>query len=106
MIRRPPRSTLFPYTTLFRSRRGCPNHCADIVSNFRGISLAAAHHAKLHPDRWALVIFVLHFCFRQRGAIKEAPVHRLAPAVDLTFFHETQKPPPDGCLCSRAIRSI
>src|SRR2546429_7000093 len=28
MIRRPPRSTLFPYTTLFRSRlpeRGCPH---------------------------------------------------------------------------------
>src|SRR5215218_559351 len=23
MIRRPPRSTLFPYTTLFRSHRGC-----------------------------------------------------------------------------------
>src|SRR5476649_3014380 len=23
MIRRPPRSTLFPYTTLFRSRTGC-----------------------------------------------------------------------------------
>src|SRR5258708_40057139 len=23
MIRRPPRSTLFPYTTLFRSSRGC-----------------------------------------------------------------------------------
>src|SRR3712207_6923442 len=27
MIRRPPRSTLFPYTTLFRSkRRSCPTH--------------------------------------------------------------------------------
>src|SRR3712207_7225209 len=25
MIRRPPRSTLFPYTTLFRSDRGCPS---------------------------------------------------------------------------------
>src|SRR5258707_8376120 len=24
MIRRPPRSTLFPYTTLFRSREPCP----------------------------------------------------------------------------------
>src|SRR2546428_6006272 len=24
MIRRPPRSTLFPYTTLFRSHRQCP----------------------------------------------------------------------------------
>src|SRR5690348_18021722 len=31
MIRRPPRSTLFPYTTLFRSRGGrhprCPSRC-------------------------------------------------------------------------------
>src|SRR3712207_2645683 len=26
MIRRPPRSTLFPYTTLFRSRRACVCH--------------------------------------------------------------------------------
>src|SRR5229473_6315856 len=26
MIRRPPRSTLFPYTTLFRSARGCVRH--------------------------------------------------------------------------------
>src|SRR5256885_11439268 len=26
MIRRPPRSTLFPYTTLFRSARGCLDH--------------------------------------------------------------------------------
>src|SRR5256885_13221823 len=28
MIRRPPRSTLFPYTTLFRSRRGSRNYRA------------------------------------------------------------------------------
>src|SRR5688572_31211385 len=28
MIRRPPRSTLFPYTTLFRSRRGAPRTAA------------------------------------------------------------------------------
>src|SRR5688572_33449895 len=27
MIRRPPRSTLFPYTTLFRSR--CPSRCSN-----------------------------------------------------------------------------
>src|SRR5438477_1425615 len=27
MIRRPPRSTLFPYTTLFRSARGCLASC-------------------------------------------------------------------------------
>src|SRR2546430_11187487 len=27
MIRRPPRSTLFPYTTLFRSSISCAKHC-------------------------------------------------------------------------------
>src|SRR3712207_7888930 len=35
MIRRPPRSTLFPYTTLFRSRRNskaCPS-CHAIITN-------------------------------------------------------------------------
>src|SRR3712207_7676632 len=38
MIRRPPRSTLFPYTTLFRSIGGIPvvdddNHLVGIVTN-------------------------------------------------------------------------
>src|SRR3712207_7502041 len=40
MIRRPPRSTLFPYTTLFRSRRkvtswslGAPRHDSGNASN-------------------------------------------------------------------------
>src|SRR2546427_3178966 len=30
MIRRPPRSTLFPYTTLFRSRPAVPLKAADV----------------------------------------------------------------------------
>src|SRR2546430_11279605 len=38
MIRRPPRSTLFPYTTLFRSPRMQPLTCAGILKNFtRGL---------------------------------------------------------------------
>src|SRR5256885_10123427 len=32
MIRRPPRSTLFPYTTLFRSREGAPRDAFDDAS--------------------------------------------------------------------------
>src|SRR5205809_8051189 len=36
MVRRPPRSTLFPYTTLFRSMVGSPHRCR------RGMA---------HPDR-------------------------------------------------------
>src|SRR5256886_9416549 len=32
MIRRPPRSTLFPYTTLFRSASAMPNSCTGCGS--------------------------------------------------------------------------
>src|SRR2546422_8058888 len=39
MIRRPPRSTLFPYTTLFRSK---------ILSGNRDISCATCHEPALH----------------------------------------------------------
>src|SRR3712207_7373355 len=33
MIRRPPRSTLFPYTTLFRSVQGCVNGYGERTGN-------------------------------------------------------------------------
>src|SRR3712207_7049227 len=36
MIRRPPRSTLFPYTTLFRSRRGDPGDLQRPYGEVRG----------------------------------------------------------------------
>src|SRR2546422_3385930 len=36
MIRRPPRSTLFPYTTLFRSVAGNREHDMQLLSPLRG----------------------------------------------------------------------
>src|SRR5574337_1698847 len=53
MIRRPPRSTLFPYTTLFRSRRtrGCPiwgTRCAwrrTRPSDRKSTRLNSSHHS-------------------------------------------------------------
>src|SRR3712207_8409584 len=51
MIRRPPRSTLFPYTTLFRSsgrrpRTGCcaGHSCCSASTELRDLA-QAAHHA-------------------------------------------------------------
>src|SRR2546430_12708111 len=35
MIRRPPRSTLFPYTTLFRSRVGPKANCRQMITVHR-----------------------------------------------------------------------
>src|SRR2546422_7103590 len=45
MIRRPPRSTLFPYTTLFRSLR-TSNGCASLEGTPRAVK---AYH---YRDRW------------------------------------------------------
>src|SRR3989442_9140804 len=41
MIRRPPRSTLFPYTTLFRS---------DLLSGLRALQLAQQHSSERLAD--------------------------------------------------------
>src|SRR5256885_13080060 len=42
MIRRPPRSTLFPYTTLFRSRAGfCGHYASAFVTLMRAASVPA-----------------------------------------------------------------
>src|SRR2546430_13666606 len=40
MIRRPPRSTLFPYTTLFRSRPAQSSACAKDAGNLLGGGVA------------------------------------------------------------------
>src|SRR5256885_13009592 len=47
MIRRPPRSTLFPYTTLFRSVKGQPQGILDV--NLSEISLAQGLRSILSP---------------------------------------------------------
>src|SRR5258708_16233158 len=52
MIRRPPRSTLFPYTTLFRSNADTPND-ARVAIRFgaEGIGLARTEHMFFEADR-------------------------------------------------------
>src|SRR2546422_6704888 len=46
MIRRPPRSTLFPYTTLFRSERGVERPAEHAGEALPGV---VAHHRDRHP---------------------------------------------------------
>src|SRR3712207_8889670 len=54
MIRRPPRSTLFPYTTLFRSLagRGVGRHPVDLVGDVDGLRLRGlvVDHVVDRPD--------------------------------------------------------
>src|SRR5687768_17907304 len=45
MIRRPPRSTLFPYTTLFRSRRAVGQQNREVVETEKALARHGAHAA-------------------------------------------------------------
>src|SRR3712207_8261835 len=49
MIRRPPRSTLFPYTTLFRSIRGAARGLIRRAKYHAGITRASAAPTARHP---------------------------------------------------------
>src|SRR2546426_9263786 len=51
MIRRPPRSTLFPYTTLFRSRRGDAAQDRGLPSDDRAARVALEPDAGLRSRR-------------------------------------------------------
>src|SRR2546426_4435307 len=93
MIRRPPRSTLFPYTTLFRSRgaargRGGPLHARD-----RRAAGLPAQHGEDAPlpggrgDRKStrlnsshLVISYAVFCLK-----KKTSEHRVLTLLDLNL---------------------
>src|SRR3989442_7050463 len=51
MIRRPPRSTLFPYTTLFRSRPGSPP-CACPSARTSGAAPSSTTPSLRRPTGW------------------------------------------------------
>src|SRR2546422_10851729 len=57
MIRRPPRSTLFPYTTLFRSRERWAIDTLTLLGYSWG-GLLAVLYALEHPDRVAQLALV------------------------------------------------
>src|SRR2546430_3844620 len=49
MIRRPPRSTLFPYTTLFRSQDHLPNHNLQQTKHRTSISKTTQQQLTTQP---------------------------------------------------------
>src|SRR2546428_9039871 len=49
MIRRPPRSTLFPYTTLFRSQDRDPQHQKELLRSRGKRSRAANQRPEMRP---------------------------------------------------------
>src|SRR3989442_15956224 len=76
MIRRPPRSTLFPYTTLFRSVEFAAAHIV-IERVAEDEVTGRAHQEALGTGRERLVLFVLgsHFVEHVRMHVGDEEIH-------------------------------
>src|SRR3712207_7405555 len=79
MIRRPPRSTLFPYTTLFRSRRGDAELAVAVEADRAQVALReAVRRYQLHRRRLQLVDGVRDLHVEEpRGVVQDRKSTRL-----------------------------
>src|SRR2546429_6351625 len=101
MIRRPPRSTLFPYTTLFRSERvgdgDHPRHVDAEGGNQRGVfgryAQPRSEPCALDQDRKSTRLNSSHgyisyavFCLKKKKKLHDPPV---APLPHITSYTRT-----------------
>src|SRR2546426_8452683 len=82
MIRRPPRSTLFPYTTLFRSRghrdvvsRPQGDGTGDLVPVDRGHEQSVVDRKSTRLNSSHLVISYAVFCLKKKNKLACCMVH-------------------------------
>src|SRR3712207_8709774 len=102
MIRRPPRSTLFPYTTLFRSVRitvGKDNTAEEVEGFLEAFSMAVSRLREVSPDRKSTRLNSSHanisyavFCLKKKthSVIPCAPIPRLPRATCALRIHRRQ----------------
>src|SRR2546426_9265557 len=95
MIRRPPRSTLFPYTTLFRSRAAPFRRCAELrhgpgdgpaglqpaVQEPEGDDGGAGDRKSTRLNSSHLVISYAVFCLKKKKSMPRCLAMRLAPRI-------------------------
>src|SRR2546429_4545516 len=98
MIRRPPRSTLFPYTTLFRSVHELRDD--DVSSRGRGREVQQERDRRLRQDRKSTRLNSSHgyisyavFCLKK----KNSPNKDSATSI---------KQPPQSCCTANTLRLI
>src|SRR3989337_456844 len=92
MIRRPPRSTLFPYTTLFRSR--------DLLENvLRAVHVQRDHVAALAQDRKSTRLNSSHgsisyavFCLKKTNTLSRPSCPHESAHAPLTLIEPSHHP--------------
>src|SRR2546427_7779330 len=96
MIRRPPRSTLFPYTTLFRSRHPRVEDC-DHAAVFAAADEAAESLAEGQEDRKSTRLNSSHsqisyavFCLKKKKKKKKENVNEQKRAKRRHYYRDTR----------------
>src|SRR5437764_7337250 len=69
MIRRPPRSTLFPYTTLFRSFTGSPVPCETALKNKDSLFTAIQDRKSTRLNSSHRCISYAVFCLKKKNVM-------------------------------------
>src|SRR4051794_41529481 len=93
MIRRPPRSTLFPYTTLFRSNR--PAAALTPVGSCDGTRILRPDSVTATPDRKSTRLNSSHpsisyavFCLKKKKKTKTRTLESRAPSTHQQPYDE------------------
>src|SRR5258708_31496916 len=89
MIRRPPRSTLFPYTTLFRSALELPRMLRSVIK------LVRAHLALIHE----LVAFAFGHAFLALQVLRAAAGCEGEVGTHRSEEHTSELQSPDHLVC-------
>src|SRR3712207_7783063 len=76
MIRRPPRSTLFPYTTLFRSMRD-PELQSDLHDMNMDFPAAVKTYKRIQLDNWQYIKTLQVATFEEYAALQDRKSTRL-----------------------------
>src|SRR5437588_3164687 len=74
MIRRPPRSTLFPYTTLFRSYQYLAANGADTCTGASGLSVGPKDRKSTRLNSSHTVISYAVFCLKKKNTLQQMTI--------------------------------
>src|SRR3712207_8466898 len=95
MIRRPPRSTLFPYTTLFRSFANYYLHMGDVTFDLRDNSMEV-HQSGAEP--WRVTLIDTGESTQTGGRVKRVLPYFRAEDFIFTYGDGVAEPDPGALL--------
>src|SRR5260370_25206992 len=102
MIRRPPRSTLFPYTTLFRSQRHGQDHAVQKPDGRHARQERPDHRSEEHTSELQSHLnLVCRLLLEKKNERAEPPTSHTRAKCELTARPHGA---PDAPRCSSAIR--